>query len=142
MLAMEKPSPDQARKFLAQLGHDEAVIDRQLPDEFFEIVAAYQKLPDYATAWLTLVERCLGLRGAAPDVRRREEERRRVQQPTLFVWGGGDVFGGPEIGERAVGVMPNAEIKVVAGGHLPWLDEPAGSADAVSGYLRPPLLVG
>lgn len=141
MLAMEKPSPEQARKFLAQLGHDEAVIDRQLPDEFFEMVAAYQKLPNYATAWLTLVERCLGLRGAAPDVRLQDDELRRVQQPTLFVWGDGDVFGGPEIGERAVGVMSNAEIKVLAGGHLPWLDEPAGSAEAVSEYLRSSLLV-
>jgi pimeloyl-ACP methyl ester carboxylesterase len=44
------------------------------------------------------------------------------------------VFGGPEIGERAVRVMPNAEIEVVWGGHLPWLDEPADCAEAVSGF--------
>jgi pimeloyl-ACP methyl ester carboxylesterase len=142
MLAMEKPSPEQARRFLTRLGHDEAVIDQRLPEEFFEMVAAYQELPNYATAWLTLVERCLGLRGAVPDVRLGEAELRRVQQPSLFVWGDGDVFGGPEIGERAVGVMPNAEIEVVSGGHLPWLDEPAGCAQAVSGFLRSRLLVG
>jgi pimeloyl-ACP methyl ester carboxylesterase len=142
MLAMEKPSPEQARKFLTRLGHDEVVIDRQLPEEFFEMVAAYQKLSNYATAWLTLVERCLGLRGAAPDVRLDEEELRRVQQPTLFVWGDGDVFGGPEIGERAVRVMPNAEIQAVSGGHLPWLDEPAGCAEAISRFLLTRVLVG
>jgi pimeloyl-ACP methyl ester carboxylesterase len=142
MLSTDKPSAQQARKFLERMGHDGAVIDRQLPEEFFEMVAAYQKLPNYATAWLTLVERCLGLRGAALDVRLEEQELRRVQQPSLFIWGDGDVFGGPEIGEQAVEVMPNAEIEVVSGGHLPWLDEPTGCAEAVSRFLRSPLLVG
>lgn len=136
MLATEKPSPEQARAFLVRLGHDEAVIDGHLPEEFFEMVAAYQMLPAYATAWSTLVERCLTLRGAAPDVRLGEEELRRVQQPTHFVWGHGDAFGGPEIGERAVQIMLEAEIEAVSGGHLPWLDDPAGCADAVSRLLR------
>jgi len=142
MLAMKKPSPEQARKFLARLGHDEAVIDRELPEEFFEMVAAYQELPNYATAWLSLVERCLGLRGAVPDVYLDEEELRRVQQPSLFIWGDGDVFGGPKIGERAVKVMPNAQIEVVSGGHLPWLDEPAFCTEVVSELLRSALPVG
>jgi 2-hydroxy-6-oxonona-2,4-dienedioate hydrolase len=142
MLAMMKPSSEQARKFLARLGHDEAVIDRELPEEFFEMVAAYQELPNYATAWLSLVERCLGLRGAVPDVYLDEEELRRVQQPSLFIWGDGDVFGGPRIGERAVKVMPNAQIEVVSGGHLPWLDEPAFCTEVVSELLRSALPVG
>jgi pimeloyl-ACP methyl ester carboxylesterase len=37
--------------------------------------------------------------------------------------------------------MPNAEIEVVRGGHLPWLDDPVGSAEAVSGFLRARSLV-
>jgi pimeloyl-ACP methyl ester carboxylesterase len=142
MLATEKPNPEQARTFLARLGHDEAVIDRRLPVEFFEMVAAYQELPAYATAWLTLVERCLRLRGAAPDVSLGEEELRRVLQPTLFVWGDGDAFGGSEIGERAVRVMPQAEMEAVSGGHLPWLDDPAGCAEAVSRLVRSRVLAG
>jgi pimeloyl-ACP methyl ester carboxylesterase len=142
MLAAERPSPEQARKFLARLGHDEAVIDRQLPEEFFEMLAASQELPDYATAWSTLVERCLTLRGAVPDVRLGTEELRRVRQRTLFVWGESDVFGGPEIGELAARLMPRAEIAAVPGGHLPWLDEPEVSAEAVSRLLRSSVLAG
>ena len=142
MLAAERPSPEQARKFLARLGHDEAVIDRQLPEEFFEMLAASQELPDYATAWSTLVERCLTLRGAVPDVRLETEELRRVRQRTLFVWGESDVFGGPEIGELAARLMPRAEIAAVPGGHLPWLDEPEVSAEAVSRLLRSSVLAG
>src|SRR5919107_931737 len=90
MLAAERPSPEQARKFLARLGHDEAIIDRELPEEFFEMVAAYQELPNYATAWLSLVERCLGLRGAVPDVYLDEEELRRGRQTKLFFFGDGE----------------------------------------------------
>jgi pimeloyl-ACP methyl ester carboxylesterase len=136
MLAAERPSPEQARKFLARLGHDEAVIDGRLSEEFFEMLAASQELPGYATAWSTLVERCLTLRGAVPDVRLGKEELRRVRQRTHFVWGEGDAFGGPEIGERAARLMPRAEIEAVPGGHLPWLDEPEVSAEAVSRLLR------
>jgi pimeloyl-ACP methyl ester carboxylesterase len=136
MLAAERPSPEQARKFLARLGHDEAVIDGRLSEEFFEMLAASQELPGYATAWSTLVERCLTLRGAVPDVRLGMEELRRVRQRTLFVWGEGDAFGGPEIGERAARLMPRAEIEAVPGGHLPWLDEPEVCAEAVSRLLR------
>jgi pimeloyl-ACP methyl ester carboxylesterase len=142
MLAAEKPSPKQARTFLARLGHDEAVIDGRLPEEFFEMLAASQELPAYATAWSTLVERCLTLRGAVSDVSLGEEQLRRVRQRTLFVWGEGDVFGGPEIGERTARLMPRAEIEVVAGGHLPWLDEPEASAEAVSRLLRSRVLTG
>jgi pimeloyl-ACP methyl ester carboxylesterase len=136
MLAAERPSPEQARKFLARLGHDEAVIDGRLSEEFFEMLAASQELPGYATAWSTLVERCLTLRGAVPDVRLGKEELRRVRQRTLFVWGEGDAFGGPEIGERAARLMPRAELEAVPGGHLPWLDEPEVCAEAVSRLLR------
>jgi pimeloyl-ACP methyl ester carboxylesterase len=142
MLAAERPSPEQARKFLARLGHDEAVIDRQLPEEFFEMLAASQELPDYATAWSTLVERSLTLRGAVPNVRLGTEELRRVGQRTLFVWGESDVFGGPEIGELAARFMPRAEIAAVPGGHLPWLDEPEVSAQAVSRLWRSRVLAG
>jgi pimeloyl-ACP methyl ester carboxylesterase len=142
VLAAEKAGSKRESEFLARLGHDLAVIEKQLPEEYFEMLAASQELPGYATAWLTLVERCLGLRGALPDVRLEEKELRRVQQPTLFVWGEGDVFGGPEIGERAARIMPNAGIEVVPGGHLPWLDEPEACAEVVSRLLRSRSLVG
>ena len=52
------------------------------------------------------------------------------------------MFGGPEIGERTARLMPRAEIEVVAGGHLPWLDEPEASAEAVSRLLRLRVLAG
>src|SRR3954452_22517791 len=61
MLAEEKAGPEQARKFLVRLGHDPAVIEGRLPEEYFEMLSASQQLPDYAKAWLTLVQRCLTL---------------------------------------------------------------------------------
>jgi pimeloyl-ACP methyl ester carboxylesterase len=142
LLAAEKVGSKRESQFLARLGHDPTVVEERLPAEYFQMLAASQELPDYATAWLTLVERCLWLRGALPSVRLDEEELRRVQQPTLFVWGERDVFGGPEIGRRAARIMPSAEIEVVSGGHLPWLDEPSACAEAVSRFLRLRSLVG
>jgi pimeloyl-ACP methyl ester carboxylesterase len=43
-----------------------------------------------------------------------------------------DVYGLPSIGERAVGIMPNARLEIVpGGGHAPFLDDPARCAALV-----------
>jgi pimeloyl-ACP methyl ester carboxylesterase len=58
-----------------------------------------------------------------------------VDVPTLFVWGDADIFLRPEEGERAARSIPGARFELVSGGHLPWLDDPAGVATLLTGYL-------
>ena len=54
----------------------------------------------------------------------REDELRRIEAPVVFIWGDHDVYGGPEIGRRAVGLMPNARLETIPGVHAPFLDDP------------------
>jgi pimeloyl-ACP methyl ester carboxylesterase len=35
-----------------------------------------------------------------------------------------DVYGGPEVVERAVALMPGASMELMPGGHAPFLDDP------------------
>ena len=48
-----------------------------------------------------------------------------VTTPTLFLWGEDDTFGGREVAEHVVDLMPNSELVMLPdSGHLPWLDFP------------------
>ncbi len=104
------------------------------------MAAAYQKLPNYATAWLTIVERCLTLRWAVPGVRLEEGELRRAQQPTSLSGEKGSLRWSGD--RRTVVAIPDAEIEAASGGHLPWLDQPASCAETVLRFLRSRVLVG
>jgi pimeloyl-ACP methyl ester carboxylesterase len=53
-----------------------------------------------------------------------DEELRLIATPVQFIWGQDDVYGGPEIGRRAVALMPDARIEVMPGNHAPFLDDP------------------
>jgi pimeloyl-ACP methyl ester carboxylesterase len=41
-----------------------------------------------------------------------------------MIWGDEDPYGGPEIGQRACALIPDARIEVIPGRHTPFLDDP------------------
>ena len=53
-----------------------------------------------------------------------DDELRSIEVPVRFILGDDDVYGGPEIVERAAALMPDARVDVVPGGHAPFTDEP------------------
>jgi 2-hydroxy-6-oxonona-2,4-dienedioate hydrolase len=60
----------------------------------------------------------------------------RVTCPTLFIWGGQDVFGGPETARRLVSRIPNATLDLMPdAGHSPWLDDLGYCAKAMTDFL-------
>lgn len=60
----------------------------------------------------------------------------RVEVPTYFYWGADDPFGGVEVATTIVGLLGDASLEMVTdAGHLPWLDDPADAARAVSTFL-------
>lgn len=58
-----------------------------------------------------------------------------VHQSTLLVWGRDDPFGDPDVGERMVEALPEAEGMVVEGGHAPWLARSARIGPRVNRFL-------
>ncbi|MBI2873360.1 MAG: alpha/beta hydrolase [Chloroflexi bacterium] len=134
MFSLQRPSVKMVKGVFKNMGHKMEAMER-LPGEYWECMFRSGMLPVYKEGWLTIIERVLRVTGPAPGLSLREDELRRVAQPTLFVWGDNDAFGKPEVGRRAVQVMPKAKLEVVPGGHLPWLDEPKRVGELVSGFL-------
>jgi pimeloyl-ACP methyl ester carboxylesterase len=65
-----------------------------------------------------------------------DEELASIERPVLIVWGRGDVAyqTTAEVRERAA-LIPNARFELVPGGHEPWLDDLASTAQHVSDFL-------
>jgi pimeloyl-ACP methyl ester carboxylesterase len=65
-----------------------------------------------------------------------DEELARIDRPVLIVWGREDIGyqTTAEVRERAA-LIPNARFELVPGGHEPWLDDLASTAQQVSDFL-------
>jgi pimeloyl-ACP methyl ester carboxylesterase len=95
------------------------------PDEFFEVVRLGMARPGWGRAMWTHLNLAMRRGKPRPGNALTDEELRSIAAPVQFIWGDGDVYGGPEIGRRATAVLPDARIEVIEGGHAPFLDDPA-----------------
>lgn len=97
-----------------------------------------KRLPNYRISSLSLME--LGnLFGAKPENRISAAQLKGVRQPVMLIWGSNDPFGSVKTGLGISKILPSAAFHVVEnGGHLPWLDDPAGcgrlTLDFLAGY--------
>lgn len=125
---------EKARKMPEFLGHPETVGDNW-PEPMAACSYHFPRLPTYERAWLSLMESVLTVSGPAPRYACDADQLRQLQQPVLYVWGDNDPFGSVEVAREAVSITPNAELREVPGGHLPWWDHPAACAHLVRAFL-------
>lgn len=124
------------RSLFEQVGHEETVADDRVPQEYFDMFYAYERLPRTGLKGaLSQIERTTSVRGSRSTLQVTESLARRISQRTLFVLGDSDPFGGPPVGRHATEVMPNARFETVSGGHLPFLDEPELCGRHLSEFL-------
>jgi pimeloyl-ACP methyl ester carboxylesterase len=96
----------------------------QTPDVFFDAVRAGMAKPGWGEAMWTHLNLAMRVGRARPENVLTDDELRSIATPVQLIWGDGDIYGGPEIGRRAVAVMPDARLEIVPGGHAPFLDDP------------------
>lgn len=132
MLALEPPSPRQARTLFGRLGHK----PDSLSVEFVELMARAESLPAYASHWLSLLENSwfMGRKRVGIDA----PSLRAIAQPVQLIWGDRDPFGSPAVGAEMTGIMKRARLATLSAGHLPWLDEPDRCVEIVRGFLEFP----
>jgi pimeloyl-ACP methyl ester carboxylesterase len=95
-----------------------------------------QRLPHYRISTLSLMERTNRLRGPRPEHTLSAEQLKRVQQPTMFLWGTNDPFGSSEIGRHIAQILPSSEFHAIQGaGHLPWLSNLAECGQLTRDFL-------
>jgi pimeloyl-ACP methyl ester carboxylesterase len=134
-----EPNVKASKNILRQVGHGESIDADKIPAHFFDWYVALQKYTDTMKndgAMIGNIGSFFG--GFSPILTIPDDLLRSVSVPTLFYCGTGeDTVGGgePVVGPMAT-TMPNAELLMVPhAGHLPWLDVPQDSAQAVSEFL-------
>ncbi len=76
-----------------------------------------------------------GLRGQRSEVLLSDSLLRRIEAPTMFVWGTDDPFGGTEAAEAFAARVPGARLCLVGAGHAPWIDAPQLVALTTAAFL-------
>ena len=106
------------------------------PDEFIDASRLIANVPTRKLNWASLMQSVLTLQGAHPRYRLDEDELRTVSQPTCFIWGDNDTFGGLDVARRAADIIPNAELKTVQAGHMVHCDDPQRCATLADAFLK------
>jgi pimeloyl-ACP methyl ester carboxylesterase len=66
----------------------------------------------------------------------RADELRQVAMPTLVVWGEREPLGSASVAQKVTALIPRARLEVLAGGHAPWLGQPAQTAATLADFVR------
>jgi pimeloyl-ACP methyl ester carboxylesterase len=102
-----------------------------MPDSFFELTRATMAMPGWRLAMSSHLNLAMRSGRPRPENLLGDDELRGIEVPVRLIFGDADVYGGPEIGERAVALMPDARLHVLPGGHAPFLDDPARCAELI-----------
>jgi pimeloyl-ACP methyl ester carboxylesterase len=106
------------------------------PDGFFEVVHEGIRQPGYGTAMLTHMQLALRVGRPRPENFLSDTELRQLAMPVLMIWGDEDPYGGPEIGQRACALIPDARLEVIPGRHAPFLDDPEHCGALINDVAR------
>ncbi|HET9758007.1 MAG TPA: alpha/beta hydrolase [Candidatus Limnocylindrales bacterium] len=136
-LAASMPANEQSvRMLFRRMGHGPKLKDGRITQEDLDCYVAMLRDTDTMRNEIAPARALISpIRGlAALDLT--DEMLSKVTCPTLFIWGGQDVFGGPDVARELVARIPNAELDVMPdAGHSPWLDDLDRCAKAVTDFL-------
>lgn len=127
---LQPPSRSQVEQMSRMVG------EYPLAPELVDLLIATERLPGFRHTFLSTLHALIRLRGNRPGHRLTAAELGRVRQPALLFWGDRDPFGSPAVGERVASAMPCAELRIVEGGHCPWLKHADSIGPAATRFLR------
>lgn len=127
----KRGGPEDARRIHRQLV---AAHPERLSDEYLELAAATGR--HNADAWRRFLQWAVDGRSVHPHLpsKRWADE---TPVPITYVWGDQDAFGSPESGRQLARSVGADFVEIRDAGHLPWLDQPDQTLDAILGALRP-----
>ncbi len=117
LLKLQPPSVRQVERVFEMVG--EAVSEIS---EVRDVLLACERLPGYGPSMLSLMNAVMHVGKARPQIALTGEQLTQVRHPLQLIWGDRDPFGSVDVARRLAGLLPDAELRVVAGGHAPWLN--------------------
>ena len=130
-------SVNSTRDLYRQIGHGAMIEAGQIPDIYFTWAHHLMADTDTMANELNLIEKALSWRGTRPELLLDRARLERITQPTLYIWGEDDTFGGAELARQTTTSTPDARLHLIPqSGHLPWLDAPEEVSTLAREFLR------
>jgi pimeloyl-ACP methyl ester carboxylesterase len=128
-----KATPGMVVRLLSSMGEGETIV---LYPDLIESVAAAGRDPLAAATNLAELRACITPFGFRRSARLRPEELRRLTVPTLLIWGDHDPVGRVEAARAIAGLLPEAQLEILPGGHVPYFGHPQRAAAMLSEFVR------
>lgn len=139
LVARQRETTRSVRRFATMMGEGDTIGDHPLLVELMVAAgndpvagqALQQEVRTLLLPW-ALASRT-GFRRRA---RVAEADLRGLEVPTLLIWGDRDPVGDGDVARRLQRLIPEADLRVLEGGHAPWLGSPDRVAEALLGWVR------
>ena len=133
LLARVKPNAAMVVRMMASMGEKDTIVRHP---ELLATLVAIGRDPDATAVNRAELRAVLGSLGFRRSALVRAEELRRVRAPTLLIWGDRDPVGTVEAARVTAELIPQAQLAVLPGGHVPYLGNPERTAELLSSFVR------
>ncbi len=117
LLKLQPPSVRQVERVFEMVREEVSEIP-----EIRDVLLTCERLPGYGPSMLALMNAVMRIGKARPQIALTGEQLTQLRHPVQLIWGDRDPFGSVDVARRSAGLLPAAELHVVAGGHAPWLN--------------------
>jgi pimeloyl-ACP methyl ester carboxylesterase len=130
-----KPNRKLVVRLMASMGEQDTIV--RYP-ELLESVVAAARDPINSAANLAELRAIISPTGFRPSARMYADELRRLNAPTLLIWGDHDPVGTAEVARETAGLIPRAQLELLPAGHVPYLGHPQRVSELLSTFIRSP----
>jgi pimeloyl-ACP methyl ester carboxylesterase len=130
-----KPNRKLLVRLLASMGEKDTIV--RYPELIESLVAAARD-PIASAANLAELRAVISPFGFRPSARINPDELRRLSVPTMLIWGHHDPVGTVEAARAMATLVPQAQLEVLAAGHVPYLGHPGRVSELLSTFVRSP----
>ena len=130
-----KPNRKMLLRLMASMGEKDTIV--RYPELIESIVAAARD-PIASPANHAALRAVISPIGFRPSARMDPDELRRLNVPTLLIWGDHDPVGTAEVARETAALMPRAQLELLTAGHVPYLGHPQRVAELLTMFIRSP----
>ena len=116
-----KPNRKLLVRLMASMGEKDTIV--RYPELIESLVAAARD-PVASAANLAELRAVISPIGFRPSARMDPDELRRLNVPTLLIWGDHDPVGTAEVARETARLIPRAQLELLPAGHVPYLGHP------------------
>jgi pimeloyl-ACP methyl ester carboxylesterase len=129
-----KPNAKMLVRLMSSVGEQDTIV--RYPDLIEALVAAGND-PIASAVNLAELRAVISPLGFRRSARMHPDELQRLTVPTLVLWGDHDSVGSVEVARATARLIPEAQLEVLPGGHVPYLGNPERVSDLLSAFVGP-----